>query len=147
VAIVAARVHLARYDGGPGFSTRFGYRQGVHIRPKPDHTPVTMPAANNGDYAGPAYTGFDAVAAKSAQFLGYEPGCLMHIVHELGFLVQMPAPFGDVLLHLMSAVDQRHYPGSDRQVADIDSSEIYCADISAVNVPHCGHFTATYLLL
>ena len=109
MAIVTACVHLAECLGSPRLATGFGYRKGIHVGAKADDRPVAMPSTNKSDHSGLSNAGLDRVAAEFLQLLRSESRCFVHVVKNLRILVQVPAPFGDVLLHFMSTVDQRHF--------------------------------------
>ena len=58
--------------------------------------------------AGPTASGKSALALEFAQALDHEVGGFMHVEHQFGVGVDMPAPTGDFVMQFGHAVLDRH---------------------------------------
>ena len=111
VAVMAAGVHLAGCLRGVSEVGFFLDRQRIHIGAEPDHLEIAdgrLFALDDADHAGPAKAGRDLVAAELLQAIRHECRGAMHIVEQLGMLMDIPAPGLDIGLQIGDAVDDRH---------------------------------------
>ena len=94
-------------------------------------------ALDDADDAGPADAGHDLVAAECLELVGDDAGGAVHVEEELGVLVEIAAPAGDLVGKVGDAVDDGHgiglvagrgrscaYPSPPRVASRRDSSAL-----------------------
>ena len=93
VPVVAAGVHLARRLGGVGQAGRLRHRQRIHVGAHADHLAgAALAALDDADHAGPADARHHLVAAEGLELVGDHAGGAMHLVEDLGVLMDVAAP-------------------------------------------------------
>ena len=108
VAVVAAGVHLAGHGRFVGDGCRLLDRQSVHVGAHPDHLGARLAAADDADDAGAADAGNDVVAAEALEPFRHRPRGAVDVILKLRMGVQVAAPFGDFIVQVGDAVDDRH---------------------------------------
>ena len=99
MAVMAAGMHLAVGLGGIGLAGDFGQRQRIHVGTQADDLArARLRALDDADDAGLADAGDDLVAAELLQLLGDDAGRAVHVELQLGMLVQVAPPGGDLVV-------------------------------------------------
>ena len=109
VAVMAAGVHLPGSLRPVGHIARLLDRQGVHVGPEADHPAGgDAPAPDDADNARAAKAGHHLVAAERLELVGDDPRRAVNVEEQLGMLVEIAAPGGDVIDEVGDAVDDWH---------------------------------------
>jgi hypothetical protein len=82
-------------------SRRLLHRERVHVRAQADHPAARVaPSLDEPDDAGAADPLDHLIAAEFGQLLRDEARRPPHFIHDLGMLMQVPAPFGYLRVHI-----------------------------------------------
>ena len=87
-------------------------RQRVHVGAQPDHLDVgargRLAALDDADHAGAAEAGCDLIATEFPQPVGHECRGAVHVVHQFGMGMDIPAPGLNIRLQIGDAIDDGH---------------------------------------
>lgn len=109
MAVVSAGVHLAGGLAGVGQAGRLEDGQCVHVCPQSDDATGRIGAApDDTDDAGASDAFHYFVAAELPQLVGHELRCALGVIHRLGMLMDVAAPFGDLGVQFGDAVLYGH---------------------------------------
>ena len=80
--------------------------------------PITLPEAllrplDDADHAGLADAGHHLVATEGFELVGNDAGGPMHVVEDLGVLMDIATPLRDLVVHGGNAVDDGHWGSFD----------------------------------
>ncbi len=112
MSIMAAGVHVAGRERGPGLSGFLKDRQSIHIGAEADRSAVLAAAVDNANNAGAADAIDDFVDPERGQLLGDEARGLLHIIENFRVLMKMAAPLRRFFLQLGGSIQDGHSLGS-----------------------------------
>src|SRR5690606_38230935 len=97
VAVMTTGMHLAGAGRGVGPAGLLGYGEGIHVGAQADGRTVAAPAPDKAHDTRAAEPRYDLVAAELLQLLRHEGRRLVDVEQQLGILMQVSSPGGDLV--------------------------------------------------